>query len=400
MMAPAVALAFETVDTLPWPSLGRFPAYPREEAQPYDIWLQGGVMHDDNVLRRETGEQSDNVSRLGAGLRWERRIVGRQSLRLEARGDYYFFDRFDELNHLAYLLNGAWVWEVGNRLSGTVGFGRERRLADLAEIQDPIRDMITTTRVFATAGYLVTPRIRVRAGVTGARGDSSTRAEADTRTTSVALGADYVSGLGNTVGLEYRQAEGDAPTTQRIDPLGLFVNNDFDEREVALVATYRIGERLRSEGRIGRTEREYSELPGRDFSGTTGRLSLEWFPGNKTGIEIEAYREPRSIVDIAASHVLVEGIAIGPNWAPTPKLVFSARLVREDRKFEGDPLLVLAAGEPLRDDQLSGIRFGVGWEPLRHWQFSFSYDHGERDSNIVGRGYEFNAFTANVAWRY
>src|SRR5690606_31586032 len=119
--------------------------------------------------------------------------------------------------------------EVGNRLSGTVGFGRERRLADLAEINEPVRDMLTTTRLFATGGYLLTPRIRLRAGVTAAEGDSTRRSEADTESTALALGADYVSGLGNTIGIEYRRAEGEAPTDERIDPLGIFVNNDYDE---------------------------------------------------------------------------------------------------------------------------------------------------------------------------
>jgi hypothetical protein len=33
-LAPAAALAFETVDTIPWPSSGAFPAYPGTTERP------------------------------------------------------------------------------------------------------------------------------------------------------------------------------------------------------------------------------------------------------------------------------------------------------------------------------------------------------------------------------
>jgi hypothetical protein len=180
----------------------------------------------------------------------------------------------------------------------------------------------------------------------------------------------------------------------------VFVDNDADEDEMSLVATYRPGAMLRTEWRVGRTQRQYTELPGRDFSGTTYRASVEWLPGVKTLLGFEAYREPRSILDIAASHVVVTGLAFGPSWAVTNKLVLSARLVRERREFEGSPQLVLVPGTVLRSELIHVRRLALGWEPLRNWQVSMAIDDGERDSNIFGRSYRFTAYTANVAWRY
>lgn len=399
LLAPAVALAFETVDSLPWPASGVFPAYPRDETRPTDFWVQAGMMRDDNILRRESVRQDDTVTRVGAGFRHDQRIVGRQRLVVEGRGDFYKFDRFTDLDHFAYSALGDWRWEVGNDLSGSVILGRERRLVDLAYTQSAVRDMVTTTRFGASGGYLVTPSFRVRAGYGHGIADRPRRATAETRSDAVTVGAEYVSPLTNTLGVEYRRAKGDAPVSEQVAPVGTFVNNDYDEREVAVVATYAPGPQLRTLGRIGRTKRSYSEIPNRDFDGSTGRLRVEWLPGNKTILGFEAYKEPRSIIDIAASHVVVKGVSFGPSWAATEKLVFAALLVRERRTFEGDPAITVA-GAPLRDEAVQLLRFGVGWEPLRHWQVSFAADHGTRDSNFAGRDYRYSALTGNVAWHW
>ena len=46
------------------------------------------------------------------------RDVGRQSVRLHARGEYYDYWTFNELDHLGYDIGGDWLWEIGNNLSG------------------------------------------------------------------------------------------------------------------------------------------------------------------------------------------------------------------------------------------------------------------------------------------
>lgn len=397
--APGAAFAFLTVDTLPWPSRGAFPAYPPDEVRPTTYWAQGGVMRDDNILRLESGGQGDTVGRVGAGLRYEQRIIGRQRLLLEGRGDYYTYNRLDQLNHFAYALNGAWNWEAGNNIAGAVVIGRERRQAAIAETRLARRDIITATRLAGTAGVLLTPSFRIRGGVGTTWGERSVRPDVEIRGVAWTAGAEYVSPLRNTLGAEYRRATGDALVPELIAPAGTFIDNDFTEDEVALVATYALTTRLRTEWRIGRTQRQYDELSGRDFEGATYRAHAEWLPGNKTILAFDAYREPRSILDVAAGHVLVTGFAFGPSWAATSKLVLSLRLLRERREFQGDPSLVLVGG-PLRDEIIYTTRFGIGWEPARHWEVSFGLDFGERESNFAGRDYKFTAGMANVAWRF
>lgn len=400
LAAPTAALAFETVDTIRWPR--DFPAYEDTgtRAAPTEVFAHIGMMRDDNILRAETGGVGDTVTRIGAGIRHTQRVFGRQSVRLEGRADSYVYDRFGDIDHVAYGLLGEWLWEVGNQLSGTVGATRSRRNIDISEAQRAVRDMVTESRYYATAGYLVTPRFRVRGGLEHSRGERGSRGDAELQGNGVLVGAEYVSPLGNVLGVEARRTQGDAPVPEFVAPVGTFVNNDFRENELAVVGTYNIGTTLRTSGRLGKTKRDYSQIPGRDFDGSTGRATVDWLPGNKTLLSFSAYKEPRSILDVAASHLVVKGVTFGASWATTAKLVLSARWLREERDFEGDPAITLVAGTPLRSETVRLWRFAVGWEPARHWEVGFGLDKGERESNLAGRDYDFTAVTGNLTYRF
>ena len=401
LLVPAAAFAqsFEAVDTIPWTYGGAFPAYPAAELRPTDVYVQAGVLHDDNVFRRASDKRSETVFRSGLGIRHEQRIVGRQSLRLEARAEQYSFKRFNELNHVAYGLRGEWLWEFTNDLSGTLGYEHRRRLVDLAQLQAPVKDMVTEKHGFATAAYRLGPNVRLRAGLDHVRGDRSESAfeAAEVRATSVIGGVDYVTPLGNAIGIEGRRTRGNAAVAEVVG--GTPVDNDFTEREVALVVTWTVSPQLMARGRVGRTSREHEEFSDRDFRGATGRASVEWTPLNKTGFVFSAYREPRTIVDVGASYVVVKGISFGPRWAPTEKLVFSALWRRERQDYSGDATTEVVGGPEL-EETVRGLRLGVGWEPVRFSEVALGYDTGRRTSNAGGRDFRYHAVMANLRLRF
>lgn len=397
LLSPGLALAqsFETIDTMPWPGGGRFPAYAPDAIRPYEVFVEGGLLHDSNILRRTVAED-DNVFRLGGGGRIDQRVYGRQTVRLDARGDLYHFDKFSDLDHFAYAGAATWLWELGNDFTGTIGYARARRLASLTELQRAIRRMVTTDDLFANGAYRLGPNTRLRGGFAYGRGTRDTPGEDKVTfgTRTVTAGADYVTPLGNSLGAEYRRTRGDAPVSTTLDPTGTFVNNDYEETEYALVANYVTSASLRFAGRLGHTKRTYTELPN-NFSGTTYRAGLEWLPGTKTIIALEGYKEPRAVIDIVASHVLVRGFAFGPAWAPTAKLGFSLRFVNEHRTFVAFDPNVAPVGT-LLDETLRVIRLGVAWEPQRLVQVGLGLDRGERESNTLGRNYQYTAASANV----
>jgi hypothetical protein len=397
-LTPVAALAFETVDGIPWPSAGGFPAYGAEGLRPWSVWAQAGAMYDDNVLRLSSGERSDTILRYGAGVRSETRVYGRQRVVLEGSAEYYDYDKFGVLDHFAYAVRGDWLWEIGNELAGTLGYGRRKRLADIGELQRAVRDLITEDRFYATAGYRFFADWRLTGGAEYDHAQHSGRALADAEGNTLRAGIEHVSPLGNAIGLEVRRSQGDAPVAEELG-LGTFPGNEFEEREIAATLSYRLGPQLRVGGRVGRTERSYTLIEGRDFNGATGRGVIEWVPGPKTVLVLEAYRVPAAVLDTDALHVVRRGVSFGPNWAPTIKLVFSARLVNERRIFQGDPSVELA-GAPLRDETLRFVRLGVGWEPERRWQVGGAIDHGERESNALGRDYKFTALVLNLRFVY
>jgi len=66
-LGSSTALAFETVDTILWPSYGAFPAYAGDEPRPWGLRAYAGAMYDDNVTRIPINERGDLITRFGLG---------------------------------------------------------------------------------------------------------------------------------------------------------------------------------------------------------------------------------------------------------------------------------------------------------------------------------------------
>jgi hypothetical protein len=389
-LGPATTLAFETVDTLRWPSAGLFPPYTGDPLAPWGVSAYAGTMYDSNVLRTPTREIADWISRIGVGGRYAARVYGRQSIALDGYAEYRTYDELSQYNHLAYGLRGRWLWELGNQLAGTATVARTRRLGDLSETPGGAKEMITA--------YRFHPDWRLTGGIGAARVENDRRDVRTTSTVGTRGGLAYVSPLGNSVGVELRYAEGDAAVDD-LEGVGSFPGNEYEENEIALTLTYALGETLRLRGRLGYTERTYSEFPASNFSGTTGSGAVDWRLGAKTMLTFEAYRTPDSVIDVDALYVDLRGIAMGIHWAPTYKVVLSARGLSERRVYRGD-VLAASTGLPQRDETTRVIRFGVGWEPERRWQLSTGVDFGTRTSNLLGRDYDYTAFMANLRWTF
>jgi hypothetical protein len=398
LLGPLSARAFEAVDVLTPSNVGRYPAYPSEPVPLRNYWVQFGGMYDSNILRLPTGENDAFVSRLGAGGRAEQRVYGRQRVYVEGRIDGYLYNNYGDLDNVGWGGLGEWRWELGNDWSGVLGGSVRQFQASLSETQRPEEDRITEKRAVGTAAWQVGPHLRARGGVEFLNYNRPALAEANTNNLIGTLGLDYITALGNAIGVEMHEARGDAPVNQLVDPTGQFVNNDYRQRDVSLLATW-IMPYLRFGGRYGRTERRYTELPGRDFTGPTWQAAVDYLPGNKTVLTLEASKHISSLIEIGASHAVVKTVAFGPGWAPTAKLNFSARWLRQQLDYEGDPEAALGLA-PVRRETLRGIRLGSYWEYTRQWHFQFAIDHGTRTSNLLDRDYKYNALMGNVRYNF
>lgn len=401
---PAAGQNFEFVDTLPTSTTVRVPGYSSEDSLHAQNWVQAGVLRDSNLFRLSrdadaetllgSSDRSVTVGRIGGGLRREILTGGGQSLQLQASGDEYLYGGFHELDHFAYALRGQYLWIYDRNVSGNVGYERQRRLIDLGAIQRPLKDLITSQRAFADIIHTPVPTARLRGVAEFERADHSQPPSGtpNLQSTTVRASGDYVSPIGNTLGLELRLTEGESPFVP--EGSSTTINNDFRETEVAAVGTW-TGTRLRSVARVGHTARHYEVATASNFSGTTGRMALDWTPTSKTGLELTVYREPRSIVDVSATYVLTTGASLGPRWAANPNFTFRALALREHQRYAGDQNAA-AVGSPQRDETVSSLRLGGAWEPRRLNQLFVAVEWGERSSNIALRDYSYRALMANV----
>lgn len=397
LLSPLAASAFEAVDALTPSSSGRFLAYPSEPIAPYELWAQFGLQYDTNVLRRTTGDNDETLARLGVGGRWDQRVIGRQRLHVVGQIDGFLYNKFSDLDNVGYFGLGEWRYELGNDLAGAIGLSRRKFQASLSQIQRATRDPITQQNYYANGRYRIGPHLGVRGGVEFVDYSRPTRADSETETVIGAAGIEYVTNLGNMIGLEVRQARGDAPVNELVDPLGQFVNNDFRQRDVAVVSAWQMTPQIRLAGNLGRTNRTYSQLPGRDFDGTTHRVGLHWAVTPRTNLEFEHAKHVSSIIDVGAAHVVVKGYSFGPSWALSAKTNFSARFLRQHLEYGGDPSAALGV-TPEREEIIRSIRLGAYWEYTRKVHVTAAFENGNRESNILGRNYRFNAYTANVKY--
>jgi hypothetical protein len=398
-LAPATALAFETVDRLPFPSDGRFPAWPADPERPWTVSAYGGAMYDSNLFRVQTGGESDTVARVGFGGRTLNRIVGRQRVLLEGYGQYNDYNDFNEIDHFAYGVRGDWLWEIGNQLDGTVRYARRKRLGDFGELRTPERTMVSEETLTAAGNYRFSPNWRVSAAAEYGR-DKRDNDELDwLGRTSLRGGVTYRTPLANEIGVEAVGTRGEARVEVPVGADEVSLVDDYDQAEVAATLAYVLGAQLRINGRLGYLNRSYDTLSGRDFSGTSYRALVEWLPATKLIFSLEGYRVPRSLADVTATHVLTQGGVLGVSWAATFKLVFSARYIYEDIVYKGDPdALRLGLGD--REDTVQTWRFGAGWEVQRHVQIGLGFDYGERTSNLPGFGYDYEQVMLNVRWEF
>lgn len=394
-LAPAAAAAFETVDEIPFPSLGRFPAWEGDAPRPWNLFGYAGVMYDTNAFRRDTDERGDVVARYGLGGRAEQRVFGRQRLAVEGFGEYYDFNELSEIDHFGYGLRGDWLWEIGNQLNGAAVYSRRRRHADLGEFRTETRSMLTIEQLLFDGGYRFHPDWRLYGAVDQTRSRREDDEAADLDTTTVRGRLTYSTPLGNALGVEARAARGNTQFSD--DITGIPVTNDFDEREIAAVLSYALGATLRVSGRLGYTERVYDDIAGRNFNGTTYRGLVDWLPTVRLSLSLEAFRFPQSIPDVSASHALRTGAIFRASYAATYKLVFTMSFSNEHRVAQGSPEAEIL-GTPVTDETLRVWRFGVGWEPQRHWQLGAGVDVGDRSSNILGRNYEYAQAMLNARW--
>ncbi|HZF25648.1 MAG TPA: XrtB/PEP-CTERM-associated polysaccharide biosynthesis outer membrane protein EpsL [Steroidobacteraceae bacterium] len=408
-LAASLPVCVAAQDWFLWPEQGHYAAYPSEpRTDPIRFDAFAGAVSDNNLFRLSnddpallllgTNDTSDVIRRLGADVDAELDL-SQQKLLFDAMVARNSFQTFDELDNTAYRGALDWQWKVGGAWSGTLGGSTERALANFSELQAPIKDMITQDNAHVTAAFQLLSSWRLRAGYDYARYEHSNdlRTILDNDAQTGVVGIDYVSPAQTFVGLQFQTIDGNYPNRQVVATS--LVDNDYREYETSLVFGWPFSGRTRFDARAGYTDRQYDDVPQRNFQGPTGRAALTYSLTPKTLLDLTAYREISSVEDLDASYVVADGGKLGFAWAPSVKAVLQFEVKYEDRDLEGNPGFVLGLG-PQRHDITRTARIGAGFRPWDYFEITLGYELGTRTSNVPLAEYDYNEAMANFTLRF
>jgi exopolysaccharide biosynthesis operon protein EpsL len=373
------------------------------------------LAHDDNVFRvspgapfvfRGSGDRADMFTTTSFGLNLNI-PVERQRFRAGVTFSDTRYKRFDILDHTSHNANAAWLYQVGNDLSGEVGYSDTRALGSLANVQSGVqsgvKNILKQKRAYANGAYLLTPSWRLSAGAANLEHRNSTteRLPNDMDLTTGEAGVTYISRASNEIGLHWRGDRGDLRIRQPlVGATQPDVDNDFKQNTLSVVGLWVITPASRLSGRIGHVKREYAELRQRDFSDPVYRVTYEWRPTDKVTFSGSVFREISLVEEINVGFVRARGVAARAAWRPTTstELAGLVETSRRDALGEADRVAgVGALGGRERTDHLTAAAITASWRPYRWLTLGAGFRHERRTSNEAFGDYRSNA--VNVSGR-
>lgn len=377
-----------------------------EQEEPLQLKVLGGVRYDSNLFRLSddanaqavigSSDRSDFIYRLGAGGKYEI-WQSRQKFILDANISEYKYQNFDNLDNTSSDLRGIWQWQAGNDWNGNLGIGHKRYLESFEYIQQNIRDMINLEQVYGSANYLLNSHLKLTLDSVFndiGHGDKS-RGALDARISNTAFTVNWVTPAQNTVGLQFRTADARFSDPNFIGAIP--IDNAYSEHEYSLVTHWIASGVSELTGRVGYTQRKFDELPNRNFSDPTWRLTYLWQVTGKTSLEFATWREIQNFQDLTSNFVRATGVGIVPTWSVTHQLVLRGKVSYENRRFVGDPGIVPIVER--REDKFHLYQLSALWTPLRLTEVGLTVESGRRTSNEALGDYHYEA-VGLLATRY
>jgi exopolysaccharide biosynthesis operon protein EpsL len=305
------------------------------------------------------------------------------------------YERFSGLNFTGHEMRGSWLYQIGNDLSGQVGFAQTRTLGSFTNIAGATRNIIDTQQAFANAAYMLGARWRLTGGVDRYQADNSdaARREQDVTVTGAEFGVAYVTPAESSIGVTLREDNGEFPNRQVL-PGGPF-DNSYRQRSGNLVFDWNPSPQSHLNARAGRVYRNYDQLSQRNFEGTVWRVQYDWRPTVKLTIAAIAQRDISAFEDIATSFVLARGFGLRPSWAVTEKTTISGVLEWSRRTYLGDPGLVTGATAG-RTDRVTTTGISAAWQALRNVSVVLTAQRERRTSTAVFGDYTDNLLSARA----
>lgn len=376
------------------------PLKAQERSNGVDYFAAGSLLYDDNLFRQPAQSsllsgssrlhRDDLIERVSAGMQglWS---LARQTFELKAQGDGNRFEHNDNLNYVSGNAQATWDWALGGRLSGRLGADYTRSLADFANNNQVLdKDLLTQRGSFANASYQVGPRwvLHGDARWSAATHSAAVRQVDDGNIRTQKFGAEFKLSPTDSIGLNYRHSN--ANFTGGPDVNSRNFNRNYDESASLAWLKYALTGKTDFTGEGGYVRRNYPNGAIGNFTGATGRGTLDWHASAKTGVTVTGWRDLTAYIDSESDYFVTRGVKITPSWTPTAKITTSIALSWERQNYIGSA--PLAVGDLLRHDTVKSAQANLTYLPVRILELDVFYRREQRDSNRA-----FLTYTDNLA---
>ena len=367
-------------------------------------FVEEKVTHDDNVFRLSKNvdpavaigspEAGDTYQTTSLGLNFDAPL-SRQRFQAGYTWNATRYDHFSDLDLNGHDARALWLWQLGNDLSGQLGYTDNLALAPFAYTQSPTPDPLRTQVAFLNGAYLVTPRWRIQAGggVFGQTNGDPALQPNDIRIDSADFGLSYVTPANTSIGLTERIEEGRYPNRQFV--AGSPFDDSYHQISRGILVDWTVTGVSHVIARASRVSRRYPNTPQSDLDGYTAVVEYDWKVTGKFSLAGVVRRDVSPFQDIQSSFVLVKGITVRPTLNVTQKIDLSAILDYSTWYYLGDPGLV-TGGTQGRIDWVRSATVAFAYRPIDNLTLQASFLRETRSSNVPNADYLANVASLSV----
>lgn len=400
------AAAAQPLEENPYPSIVE--ESEEEEAQPprkpppaetpplqdRPVMLRAGASHgwDSNVFRLP-GRSEERIGTAYLGLSIDKPYA-QQRFRLDITETAYRYDNFSHLDFEALDYLGAWSWRLGPRLGGALSAARTQSLASYVDFRDPTRRNVRTTENFAlSADALLAGGWHALGGLIAVRDRFSVPfpEEGSYRAGGAEGGMKYVSPAANWVSLTLRVLDGQyeraLDSQNRLD-------DGFRRAEAETAATWQASGKSTFAGRLTLVDYRSSNFAERDFSGAGAALRYLWLAAAKLSLTVDYGRSMDPWSEAAASHRVVERLALGTAWQLAARGALRLTVLRAQSDYR-DPLPGFAGTQ--RRDLLRSAQLEAEWRLVRNGSLKASVQRYRQRSTDPAAAFSGSLFTVGAS---
>ena len=362
-----------------------------------ELWASETITHDSNVFRLpgdldpRTAVGADSFSDrlnvhgvgLDADIPWSR-----QRFRASYAHFWTRYQRFDQLDFDGHVASASWLWTIGSKFHGDLGYTSTEGLASFATFRGTTPDVITTRQAFASGNWRHTARWSTYGGVTATERTHGNPAQRinDLESASTELRLTYETPQENRIALAARVERGRAPEERLFQ--GVAFDNGYRQAGIGVVGRWQLTGNSRLDGRIDYVRREYDQFSERDYSGPAMGVTHTWTPTGKLTLVSTVRRDIAPLDDVQTTFVLVDAIGVRPRWDVTDKIAVVGSLDYARWKYSADPLLGADYEHRIRAASLGFI-----YQPFRAVAIQGSAAREVRTSDLGDADYKVNIYT-------